>query len=319
MDRLTEGTVFPSSSFDPERAAEELRKAMKGLGTDEKAIIRVLSGHSNEQRLGIVKQYKTLYGKDLKADLKSELGGKFERLCLALLEPPRRFDAIECRDAIKGLGTNEAALIEILCSRTNEEIVEIRKEYKELYKRDLEKDVVSETSGHFKRLLVSQLTANREDGYLFDSDRAKTDAQELYDAGAGKLGTDESVFNKILSSRSYNQLLATFETYRSLYGKDIYDSIKSETSGYLKEGCLAIVDLARSRPEYFAKRLYYSMKGAGTTDSTLIRVIVSRCEIDMCEIKQAFERKYAKTLASFITGDTSGDYRRLLLTLAGDQ
>lgn len=54
------------------------------------------------------------------------------------------------------------------------------------------------------------------------------------------MGTDESVFNKILSSRSYNQLLATFETYRSLYGKDIYDSIKSETSGYLKEGCLAI-------------------------------------------------------------------------------
>lgn len=36
---------------------------------------------------------------------------------------------------------------------------------------------------------------------------------------------------------------------------------------------------ARNRPEYFADRLYRSMKGAGTSDSTLIRVVVSRSEV----------------------------------------
>ena len=35
----------------------------------------------------------------------------------------------------------------------------------------------------------------------------------------------------------------------------------------------------RSRPAYFAERLYHSMKGAGTDDETLIRVVVSRSEV----------------------------------------
>ena len=39
------------------------------------------------------------------------------------------------------------------------------------------------------------------------------------------------------------------------------------------------VQCARNAPEYFADRLWRSMKGAGTDDSTLIRVIVSRCEV----------------------------------------
>ena len=36
---------------------------------------------------------------------------------------------------------------------------------------------------------------------------------------------------------------------------------------------------ARNRPEYFADKLQNAMKGAGTKDSTLIRIIVSRSEV----------------------------------------
>ena len=43
------------------------------------------------------------------------------------------------------------------------------------------------------------------------------------------------------------------------------------------------------------------MKGLGTDDNSLIRVVVSRAEIDMVQIKQAFLRDYGKTLASFIS------------------
>ena len=46
-------------------------------------------------------------------------------------------------------------LIEILASRSNAEIKEIREIYKKNYKKVLEKELQSETSGHFRRLLVS--------------------------------------------------------------------------------------------------------------------------------------------------------------------
>lgn len=53
-------------------------------------------------------------------------------------------------------------------------------------------------------------------------------------------GTDEAVFNSILVSQSYPQLRAVFEQYNVIAGKDIEDSIKSEMSGDLKAGMLAI-------------------------------------------------------------------------------
>ena len=42
---------------------------------------------------------------------------------------------------------------------------------------------------------------------------------------------------------------------------------------------LPLVRCVHSRPMYFAEKLYKSMKGAGTDDTTLIRIVVSRCEV----------------------------------------
>ena len=41
-------------------------------------------------------------------------------------------------------------------------------------------------------------------------------------------------------------------------------------------------------------------QGLGTHDDTLIRVVVSRCEIDMVQIKDEFQRQFGKSLDSFI-------------------
>lgn len=59
------------------------------------------------------------------------------------------------------------------------------------------------------------------------------------------------------------------------------------------------------------------MKGFGTDDATLIRIIVSRSEIDLGTIKKAYQELYSKTLHDAVKKETSGDYKNALLALIG--
>jgi len=211
-------TIVANEDFNVEQAAEDLQKSMKGLGTDEDVIVKILATHDNAQRQEIAETYKTLYGADLIDDLKSELGSSMEDLTVAVMQPPRLFDAKELRAAMKGAGTDEAALIEILCTKTNEQLDEIKAAYTEEFERDLEEDIQSETSGNFERLLVSQINAARCEEEDVDEDKAQEDAQEIYDAGEGQCGTDETAFNMVLCRRSNAQLRETFVKYEEIAG-----------------------------------------------------------------------------------------------------
>lgn len=120
----------------PQQDADTLRTAMKGFGCDEKAIIAVCTGRTNAQRLEIVKAYKASYGRDLLADLKSELHGKFEDAMIALFTDPIEYDVDNLNDAMKGLGTDEDCLIEILASRPGWYMNKIKKNTKKSIKKN---------------------------------------------------------------------------------------------------------------------------------------------------------------------------------------
>uniref|UniRef100_A0A8C7WEB6 Annexin n=1 Tax=Oncorhynchus mykiss TaxID=8022 RepID=A0A8C7WEB6_ONCMY len=310
-------SLLVSICADPLRDVEVLRKAMKGFGTDESAIIELLGSRTSKQRVPMVAAYKTTYGKDLFHDLKSELTGSFEKLAIAMLQTPAKFDASELKEAISGAGTDEACLIEILSSRSNAEIREINQIYKHEYGKTLEDSISNDTSGHFRRLLVSLCQGNRDEREQVDINMAKQDAQKLYAAGENKVGTDESQFNAILCARSKPHLRAVFHEYQQMCGRDIVKSICREMSGDVEDGMVAVVKCIRNTPEYFAERLHKAMAGAGTKDRTLIRVMVTRSEVDMLDIRQVYQQTYGKSLYTAISGDTSGDYKKMLLKLCG--
>lgn len=88
-----------------------------------------------------------------------------------------------------------------------------------VYFRPIEDDLRGETSGTFKRMMVSLSTANRDESMITNIHEAHTDAQALLAAGDLRLGTDESTFNAILCQRNYAQLQLIFQEYEKIAGK----------------------------------------------------------------------------------------------------
>ena len=60
------------------------------------------------------------------------------------------------------------------------------------------------------------------------------------------------------------------------------------------------VQYSRDKASYFASRFYTSIKGAGTDDRNLMRLTVSRCEIDLGNIKEAYQRLHGESLSSAV-------------------
>lgn len=109
-----------------------------------------------------------------------------------------------------------------------------------VYDRPLAEHLCSETGGYFRRLLTMIITGARDETGSVDIELAQKQAVELFSAGEGKLGTDEEVFNRVLSHGSFAHLRYVFEEYKKISGRTIEQAVKDEMSGELMEAILAI-------------------------------------------------------------------------------
>ena len=302
------------AKIDADAAA--LRKAMKGIGTDEKAIIAIIANRTNRERLAMIDSFKKQFNRDLIKDLKSETSGKFEDTILALFKDPISYDCWSLKNAMKGIGTNEDTLIEILATRSNEYITKMKKRYLEMYGKTLEQDLMGDLSGDLKTVMLTLASAFRSENLIPNQAQCQEKAEKLYKAGEKRLGTDEKVFYDILTMSSPAELRAIDQYYMQKYNHGLLTAIDKEFHmGNMKKLLKTIVYSNINPSEYFATRVNYAIKGAGTKDKLLIRILVTRDEIDMPQIKAAYQNLYNKDMVKAIESDTSGDYKRLLVEL----
>ena len=146
-----------------DKDAEALRNAMKEADKDEDTIIKIVANRNNTQRQQLKAYYQQKYNRDLVFDLKSDLSGKFKDVVISLFDDPYIYDAKSLHQAMKGLGTDEDTCIEILCTRPNWYIKNIKAAYANLYGSDLIKDVKSDFSGNLEKLLVAILNCSRSE------------------------------------------------------------------------------------------------------------------------------------------------------------
>jgi hypothetical protein len=295
--------------FDAKEDAKKLNKAMKGLGTDEKALNEVFGNRTKAQLLEIAKEYQHQFNVTLEKDIKGDTGGHYETLLVGLLSTPAQARVNLLRHATKGAGTSEKYLIDCICPASNHEILDF-------YQTDptIIANVINDIgNSDFDKVIKIMLKGKRSEDAKVDESQAAKVAEQFYKAGEGKLGTDEDSFINILTTYSVTFIKHASKIYQEKHKKTIEQAIKSETSGNLED---ALVALTKTKHEYFADRIWNATHGVGTDDHFVCFFFSVLSRDDIHAVAKIFHERHPNvTLEKQILGDVSGHYGDLIKIL----
>eukprot|EP00644_Phytophthora_capsici_P001064 jgi/Phyca11/9976/fgenesh1_pm.PHYCAscaffold_43_\ len=292
-----------------DQAVQQIYGACKGLGTDEKTLITVLGSKSPETRNLIALRYKEMYQQPLKSLLKSETSGDFGRLLRMISTPLPETEAQILHDA-----TNHSLIVQILSGRTNEEINILKRTYFDLIGKDLAVTLNSQLSGDFRKVVMAVLQSAKEpyNPAVHNAAKAEEEAIALYKAGQGRLGTNEEVFIGILVKAPSEFLQMMDAVYVAKYNNNIAKAVDKEFSGDAKKSLNYLVRSTLDPYPVIAEVFEKTMKGFGTDETGLSAALV-RYQPLLPHVKAAYKRLYHEELRDRIAGETSGDYKKLLL------
>jgi len=297
---------FPNAN--PADDAKALRDAMKGAGTDEKTLIKIIFNRSRQQLAAISQAFEAQYHKNLKKEIKSETSGNFKKLLVYRFKTPYELKKRTLVKAVKGAGTNERLVIDCLAFTPNAEMAQLTRE------KDLTHKVLNDLSGHFKDAVKDLFGADRSEAPQINPADVENDVHELYKAGEKKLGTDEKKFIKILTNKAPWHNQAVNAAYKAKHGHNLGVAIDREFSGALKDLLNALVVPPY---EYWADRLYHDLHGAGTNDKELVFIFSYLEKNELKHVENLFNARFPKHLKDMLKGDLSGHYEKAVLELLG--
>lgn len=286
--------------------ARILNKAMAGLGTAEDQLIRVICQLNFGERREVKEAYQRRYDRDLLEHIQSETSGDFQKALLCMLEAEEaafdlEADCAAMKEAMEGWGTDEMALTKMICSKTAKQMEDVNQKFQELYERDLLEWVKSETSGYYQDTLLGCIRHPM-----------KQLAHSVRDCMKGWGTDDEGLITCLVHLEDFKKA-ALIKEYSLEFGRDIFEDIKSDTSGDYEK---ALCDLIKPAPQVWAEALTGAMKGLGTSDSLLINFMVLAKD-DMMEVRKHFHGLNGQMLEEWIESECTGDYKETLMMLAG--
>ena len=283
---------------------------------DEETIVTILSTTSNLDRQIIRLFYKKKFPNLIQKDIQTQLSGDFGKLVLNLFDLPYEYDARELHRSLTSFSKDEKAIIEIIITRPRSHLTLVQKIYKKFYNVSLKNDILNLSDKTFSEFLITILASNRPSGLTLKPNDAYNIAKDIIKNGVKQYGKNVNLFKQLFVDRSREDLIMISRAFYDLYKKNLYDVIDNEISGTNKKLIKDILFGLITPAQWFAKKAYKAMKGAGTDEKTLNRVIVSRAEIDMEDIRDYYFRDRNTDLRNDIDGDCSGAYGQLLMNLS---
>ena len=299
---------------------------MKGMGCDEKAIIKIVTSPKYASPWAmqqLITDYNKRFIRDLIKDIKSETRGDFEDALLAVIRGPLENDARTLDKAMDRAGTDEAAIADVLLCRTNADIKAIVAEYKRLEGKDLLAEIKSEVNDTLFRIYSMALGATKAEPSApviqADIDNKIT---ELHRSTEGVIGSNAVSVAQILVSSNEAQVRAINEGYSSKYHRPLKDVIEKEFRGDTEDALLHLLVMSSDQAKGDAEWLHSALTHAtGVKDKHFIYRVSTLYwnPPRLAAAKDAYKTVYRRPLKTVVKEALGGDYEDLCIALLGEK
>lgn len=285
-EKTTEESVIDDN--EAEAAAQELRTAMKGLGTDEKTVTRILekSGYSSADLVKIMDVFENKFGESLMSDIQDDYSGKAETQLRNVL-----YNAA-ATEAQKSLGWKSAD--------------------------DIPQDVAAKAEEYYK-----QLESNNALGYMKEFNKLTDQEKSQILVACDMLHSDETAVNRLTQGMVWfgkedGYVNGMISALKNTAGVKETAVAKAEPKESTTAAERATIDDNGANAK--AAELRKAMKGWGTDEKTVSKVLEysNYSSADIVKIMDAFESNYGETLMHDIQGDYSGKAETKLRNLLFD-
>lgn len=337
--------------YDSEADAKEIWTALDHLRhIDAEPLIKILPGLTHDQLLELRETYKKTYKKggekvDLAKHIKLQTEGNFGKICFVTASGRWKSEAYWASFWYQSHATGRELLVEALTGRTNAEIREITKAFRDRrYDDDLARCMRKELKpDKFREALLAVLEEQRqEETDAWSMEARNVDVQTLRQAVTGLQG-GESAILAVVVSRSDKHLAQVLETYKRLHGTQFArDALKKSQNLVVSldfdpslrrvkrlipiqgEVIIHICNGAVNRPARDAALLHHAIEDIREKNkeaalrfellmSRLVRFHWDRTH--MIKVKSEYQKKNGKTLEEDLGKATKGDFGRFCLGL----
>jgi hypothetical protein len=292
--------------------AENLHAVLYGK-KNEDVILNAVMSNNLQNRIAIAQYYKATYETSLFDDIKNKIGGDFGYCAAQMFLSPLEF----CIHHLKlGLKKGNECAMEMLTSKTPEELKIIEDAYRNDTGKELKTDITKAFGGAIGKNLLNLFTTKRISNPKPNKKECEKYATKLAETEIKNWTEDENLFKEIFIQRSPEELILIARYYLKNTGNNLIDMVEKKAKGKNQTLLKEILYNNIMPHELFAEKIYLAIKGAGTNEEILSRALVSRCELDMAAMRDIYLTKYKVAMKEDIIGDTSGSYQKICVFLS---
>lgn len=271
----TEKSVIDDN--DAAAAAEELRTAMAGLGTDEKTVTKVLieSGYTSADIVKIMDVFEKKYGETLMHDIQGDYSGKEETKLRNVLYNSA---AAEAQETLGWQSTD-----------------------------DIPEDVAKKANEFYTKLESSNAL-----GYMKEFDKLSDTEKAQILVACDMLHTDDTAINRLTEGMAWfgkedGYVDGIMSALKNTAG--VKESANEKTPEQEPTTAEERATISNNDATAKAAELRNAMAGWGTDEKTVSQILTQSgySSADIVKIMDAFESNYGESLMSDIQGDYSGN------------